>query len=323
MFSVDVIKSKNSWIIYNEYKDKKIEIKDDIYQDLFKNNKLNENSEYYIYLVKEKFFEKDISPPIFEKINNRIYKNDIDNSDIVLIGVPFDAGSTGLTGSKNAVNKIRFETVQNKIKLDVYDYQNALYIPGESIEEFHNRVEVAFREINNHKIISIGGDHSISYPIIKSFNEELEIDFFKFDAHHDCHMLKSFERINHSNFMNFIRVQENIKNIFHLGMREEGFENISDKDNLCKEVEIQQNRSEKAYISIDVDVLDPEIFQATGFLLKNGEQPEFIFRNLKKIFNNYNVIGIDIVEYNPLIDSNRNFEIILDIIKYCISSWRS
>ncbi|HDR7828345.1 arginase family protein [Bacillus cereus group sp. Bce018] len=324
MFNVDVIRRENTWVIYNEYKDKKIEIDNEIYKDLFQDSMLNKESEYFSFLLKERFFEKDTSLPTFEKINERIFENDIKNSDIVLLGIPYDAGSTGITGSKDAINKIRFETLKNKRILNVYDLQNILYIPGESIEEFHNRVEEGYRKIhvNNDKIISIGGDHSISYPIVKSFNQQMEINFFKFDAHHDSHILRSFERINHSNFMNFIRMLKNIKKIYHLGMREAGFENISEKDNFCEKIESKKNKREHAYISIDVDVLDPKIFQATGFLLKDGEQPEFIFRNLERIFNNYNVIGIDIVEYNPLIDNNKNFEVVLDILEFCISHWK-
>lgn len=320
MFKVECEKiSGDKWVIHNPFKDKKIIVDDKIYQDLIKNNVLNNKSQYFDYLLKENFFEELTTPPLYESIETNFYKSSNKN-EIRVLGVPYDAGSTGITGSKEAVNKLRNETVKNRIALKIFDFQNVTHIPGESIEVFHNRLEEVYKNINKNKVIAIGGDHSITYPIVNSF-EQQSFTLIKFDAHHDSHRQKRFEKINHSNFINLIREKSNVENIIHLGLREEYSSLFSEKDKLAIDC-LKGNKKKEAYITIDMDVLDPRIFKSVGFVLDNGMALEELLVLLDIIFKNFKILGIDIVEYNPLIDKNEDYIKVLRILEFCIVNWQ-
>lgn len=71
------------------------------------------------------------------------------------------------------------------------------------------------------------------------------------------------------------------------------------------------------YISIDVDVFDPLIVPATGYTLPYGINLGQIY-NLIDYFNRIgNILGVDIVEYNPLLDKNdTSMYTVMDLLKF-------
>lgn len=174
----------------------------------------------------------------------------------------------------------------------------------------------------------VGGDHSITYPILNSFEED--IIFLKFDAHYDDNLILN-NIVNHSNFIRKIENIKNIKEIYHIGIREPRKSGLNINGKAITSDDIRNNNTElifeeyllnnaNFYISIDVDVFDPLIVPATGYTLPYGINLGQIY-NLIDYFNRIgNIIGVDIVEYNPLLDKNDiTMYTVMDLLKYLIN----
>ncbi|MCI5996938.1 MAG: arginase family protein [Parvimonas sp.] len=311
-----------------------------IIDELLRTGMLSECENNYI---DEKFSKTDFS--FFDSQN--IYK---DNS-ICILGVPYDGGTTGVSGCKIAPNTLKkftsnYSYLYNRIdkkffisypNIDCYNNQNIvdlgniLTIAGESSYDLHNRLEIAYKNhIKNkdNKIIVVGGDHSITYPILNSFEED--IIFLKFDAHYDDNLILN-NIVNHSNFIRKIENIKNIKEIYHIGIREPRKPGLNINGKAITSDDIRNNNAElifeeyllnnaNFYISIDVDVFDPLIVPATGYTLPYGINLGQIC-NLIDYFNRIgNIIGVDIVEYNPLLDKNDiTMYTVMDLLKYLIN----
>jgi arginase family enzyme len=178
---------------------------------------------------------------------------------------------------------------------------------------------------NKIKIISITGDHSNSYPLIKTYfkikvNENDEnkdkinknIGIVIFDAHPDVEV--STDLISHEDYLRNLIENENInpKDIYLFGIRtfsrteldyliekKVNFYPVSDliknKEEIIKKLKEIKEKYENIYLSIDIDVLDPDEAPATYYRewcgLKIDELIEF-----SKIIKD-KVECMDITEY--------------------------
>lgn len=294
--------------------------------------------------------------PFFQRTNAILFENldmDIKDNIIYLIGIPYDGSSSGKSGSKSSPGTVRAYFLNSTYKYkdiycntininplqfyfkNIYDYGDITCFPGESSESVHDRI---YKGINNiisindkKKCIFLGGDHSITYPILKSLNNiYFDISFIKIDAHYDSSGIIENLPINHHNYVDKIREMENVKKIFHLGVREPclPYFNVQGdfilKPNEIEKYKIINNLKDKdnIYISIDIDVLEPLINPGTSYHIPCGLSLDNLL-DLMRIFNKYNVIGIDIVEYNPLLDKdNKSLKNVIDILHESISILR-
>ncbi len=161
------------------------------------------------------------------------------------------------------------------------------------------------------KILAVGGDHSITYSLVKAFSEKYSNNaLIIFDAHLDCE--DDFLPPTHEDIIKAI-VNEKLvepKNILIVGVRKfypKEIEFIKDKEiKLGKLEDIQEfiKNKENIYISIDIDVFDPEFAPGTGYPEKNGLKPEEIIPIIKELIATGKVKGADIVEVSPKFDSN-------------------
>nr|WP_280102012.1 arginase family protein [Vibrio nigripulchritudo] len=168
----------------------------------------------------------------------------------------------------------------------------------------------------------MGGDHSISLPLITTaseFNKELQV--IHFDAHSDFYGTGDDIEINHSNFMHSVAKLNNVKHILQLGLRE--YQSVTNYDVLEISKKISFFNSEEVesfeisellesidkdipcYISFDIDVLDPTLSMHTGSPVVGGLSYLKTSKVLKFIYNNFKVVGIDFVELSSC-ESSRN-----------------
>ena len=189
------------------------------------------------------------------------------------------------------------------------------------------------------KPITIGGDHSIAMATIGSSLQKYDnLKVLWLDAHADIHTPESSESKNlhgmplstllgNSAIIN-LPVKLKRENLVYIGLRDidkyeskeldtikwfsskcvhtKGISKILDEINYCK--------SDNIHLSLDVDVIDPTHFPATGTTVPHGiscEHVSYVIDILKD-----NIIALDIVEYNPLInDDPKCKEFIIDCIK--------
>lgn len=167
----------------------------------------------------------------------------------------------------------------------------------------------------------IGGDHSITYPILKGIStNNPSFLVLHFDAHSDLsdsdylqvYQSSESEMLNHATVMSFCAGLDKVKEIIQIGVREPFFvENPK-----CKQISLSEMRSENAacqclmerkdyvYLSFDVDFFDPSIAPGTASKMIDGGFYEETFAFLSKILKNKKILGIDIVETNLYLDSS-------------------
>ncbi|MEW5323765.1 arginase family protein [Geobacillus thermoleovorans] len=175
-----------------------------------------------------------------------------------------------------------------------------------------NRIKNLAEKVAKSNILPffIGGDHAITYPIIKGFLEHYEkIQIIQVDAHSDLG-INRWGIIEHGSFMKNLMQEEKIHHVYQLGIR-----GPQDKEDIksnklttlfgksFKNVTIESIDSTlPTYITFDVDVFDPSIVPGVGYPVPNGWHYKDFLDFIKLFVNNTNVIGIDIVEYNEMYD---------------------
>ena len=230
---------------------------------------------------------------------------------IILRGICFDEHSSFMTGARLGPDKIRkalFSRSTNSyselgVNLNEVDYMDKgdtspLYSKIESITDHHLEL--------GDKILTMGGDHSITYPIIKSYAKVYpKFDILQFDAHSDLY--DNFEGNPLSHACPFARIMEEglCDRLVQVGIRcltphqreqaqKFGVEIIEMKDfNPTTFPEFKN----PLYISLDLDGFDPAYAPGVSHHEPGGLTP----REVLKIIHGINtpIIGADVVELNP------------------------
>ncbi len=164
--------------------------------------------------------------------------------------------------------------------------------------------------------IYIGGDHTVSYHILKQNPTE---GLVIFDAHPD--VFQQFDDPTHLDWLKFI-VEENIispNNIFVIGIRnphpteisyfkEKGITYLT-----CKGIKLQEScdaimeklrKLKSFHISIDLDVLDPAFAPGVSYPEPAGLSTRQLLYYLQRLRNLNNLNSLDLVEVNPDKDIN-------------------
>ena len=162
---------------------------------------------------------------------------------------------------------------------------------------------------DNLRIFTLGGDHSITYPVVKAIHARYpQLDILHIDAHADLY--DEFEGDKYSHACPFARIMEEglAKNLVQVGIRTLSKEQREQAKKF--KVEIHELRdwdisklpafNNPLYISLDMDAFDPACAPGVSHYEPGG----FTARQVLDIIQNVkgNIIGADIVEYNPIKD---------------------
>lgn len=166
--------------------------------------------------------------------------------------------------------------------------------------------------------IVLGGDHSISYPVVRALSLKLggQVDILHLDAHPDIY--DAFEGNKYSHASSFARIMEGgyARRLLQVGIRSINKEGRDQGEkfgveqyemrNFAKDREFLENLKlgegvKGVYVSIDVDCLDPAF--APG--VSHHEPGGLSFREAMNILQNLqgNIVGGDVVEFNPQRDA--------------------
>lgn len=230
---------------------------------------------------------------------------------VAILGMPFDHNSSYLRGAALAPDKIReaFRCEssnlwsENGIDLGRKD----LIVDGgdaPSFEAIRASVEPLLHK--GHRVISLGGDHSVTFPILQAFRARYKrLDVLHFDAHPDLY--HDFEGNPYSHASPFARALENglIDRLVQVGIRtlnshqkeqaaRFGVEIIEMKD---FRDDLEFKFSAPLYISIDIDGIDPAYAPGVSHHEPGGLTTRQVLRILQTV--EADVAGADIVELNP------------------------
>ena len=160
--------------------------------------------------------------------------------------------------------------------------------------------------------VVLGGEHSVTLGPAKAFNKKFkDFSVLQLDAHRD--LRHSFQGSKHSHACIAKRIIE-LTSLTQVGIRslskdEAGgkYKNLKtffmkdmiDNDNWISEV-IDSLTSNKVYVTIDMDALDPSIMPSVGTPEPGGMGWYGTLALLKRLSQEKKVIGFDVVELSPI-----------------------
>ena len=259
----------------------------------------------------------------------RKYTRDLTGVDVAITGVPFDQAVSHRSGTRMGPEGIRRASAENAWgpvwpwnfdpfdTLAVVDYGDCFFDWGRK-EAFPQALESHAAEVVNKgvELITLGGDHYISYPLLKAHAKKHgPLALVHFDAHRDVE-IDSGGRIDHGTMFGHAvkeglidperSLQIGIRTTF-LGETTMGFRIIyadevhnSSAEQIAKII-TEKVGNQKAYLTFDIDCLDPSAAPGTGTPIPGGltyHQAASIIRKLTPI----NFIGMDMVEVSPPYD---------------------
>jgi agmatinase len=154
--------------------------------------------------------------------------------------------------------------------------------------------------------VCLGGDHSITYPIVRAFAKHFkDLTIIHFDAHPDLY--DDFQGNRNSHASPFARIMEEklAKRLIQVGIRTM---NAAQKKQVTRfGVEVFGIGHKRAleevktwcpvYVSFDMDVLDPAFAPGVSHREPGGMSVREVLEHLHSI--TATIVGADIVEYNP------------------------
>lgn len=228
-----------------------------------------------------------------------------------LLGIPYDDKSSFKRGAAKAPNEIRkvlHDGSSNYMTETGIDISLVLKDYGDIQTADYQKISLQISEAIDLKLPSVflGGDHSITYPIVLALNKEHgKFDILHFDAHADIYDELDGDHFSHA--CPFARIMEDglANSLVSVGIRNMpkhlldqakkfGIEIVMMKDIAKMKRLTFQN---PLYISIDLDVLDPAFAPGVSHHEPGGLSTRELINLLHQI--KAPIIGADIVELNP------------------------
>jgi agmatinase/guanidinopropionase len=260
---------------------------------------------------------------------------DLKDVDVAIMGAPFDSGTSYRTGTRFGPRKIREASLMiwghNPIlnttplkKLKVVDYGDVSVIPT-SIEHTMTAITNTASAIINTgtKVITLGGDHSIALPLLRSHAlKHGPVSLVHIDAHIDTWEAE-FESVPYSHGTPFrhalkeglirkdeyvqigirgpVSGEEDYADAAALGARTITIHEVMEKG--IPEIlnEVHQRMKGPVYLTVDIDSADPAFAPGTG-TPEVGGLTSYQLLQLVRGLHGLNLVGFDLVEVSPPFD---------------------
>lgn len=289
----------------------------------------------------------ELSPPevVFECA---LEQSGIFTNTIHLVGFEFDGTACFRKGTKDGPNALRnvsdgiesyspyldddidglhFVDLGNFKLHNLSDQPDLTAVMPEFIESLWQKgtddFVTLFSDVNlqkhNVKVLTLGGEHSISYAPIKTYLDQFEdLALVHLDAHADLRDGYLGYHYSHASIIrrvvdHFGPKHELIQYGIRSGTKQEYVwmsDNntlIKDRTSFIKKIESIPN-DRPIYLTLDLDYFDPCFFPGTGTPEPGGEDFHS-FVSLCKILANKNFVGCDVVELAPNIDASGNSDV--------------
>lgn len=259
--------------------------------------------------------------------------------DIAVIGVPYDGGVENRAGARHGPREIRnmstmLRTIHHVTRLNPFEMSRIADMGDVPIshvyqlEETINDITQFYHNVHTAGVIplSAGGDHSISYPILKALAEDRPVGMVHIDAHTDTCDEEMGSKFTHGTPFRRAVEEELLdpKRTIQIGIR--GAQNTDESWNSSHELGMRVIFMEDftklgveaviaeahrivgdgpTYVSFDVDGLDPVFTPGTGTPEIGGlttVEAQSIIRGLRGL----DLIGGDVVEVAPPFDPTGN-----------------
>jgi agmatinase len=253
------------------------------------------------------------------------------SSDMCIVGLPYDAGQTGVSGQSAAPSAIRrLETLESWRTHDIGDLSTVKLVDlgdlgidhrraRDSLIDAMRRVNAAWR--NTGTMVALGGDHSISAAMLESCPVQRPI-VIHLDAHRDTWTDEAFTEEDlyphHASWVGWVLSKKYTSGVYQFGVRTMGpdvtedghYENLSTHTGQVSAAQLKSfiNHIKKTdvrapvYLSIDMDVVDPAFCPGVAYPEPGGWTSRELLTTVEFLVEKLNVIGVDIVEITPSLD---------------------
>jgi len=257
----------------------------------------------------------------------RRFSRDLDGVDLAVWGIPFDAAVSNRPGARFGPQGVRRASAifdgdpQYPFQFDpfeelaVVDYGDCSLDYGVHAEVPH-QIERQAREIldQDTHLFSIGGDHFVTYPLLKAHvAKHGPLALVQFDAHQDTWDDEG-GRIDHGSFVGRA-VREGLidpEKSIQIGIRTHAPEDCDIEILFGEEIELlgvngvveligDRVGDAKAYMTFDIDCLDPAFAPGTGTPVSGGLTSREALMILRRL-GDLDFVGGDIVEVAPAYD---------------------
>lgn len=237
--------------------------------------------------------------------------------DIAIVGMPLDHNSSFLQGAATAPPLIReaFSSAsanlwtENGIDLGTvsgYRFTPELQFPAGADPLSCIEKEVSGLLAAGSRVVALGGDHSITYPVVRGYAGAYpQLNILHLDAHPDLYDELAGNRFSHACPFARIMEEQRAVRLVQVGIRTMTGHQRQQAERFGVEVIEMKNLASVAsltfsgpvYLSLDLDCLDPAF--APG--VSHHEPGGMSTREVLTIIQNLqaDLVGADIVEYNP------------------------
>jgi agmatinase len=255
--------------------------------------------------------------------------------DLAVVGVPFDTGVTYRVGGRFGPNSVRAASVMLRPHnpnlgvspfeiLSCVDYGDVAIVPGYT-ERSYGAIEAAVRPIVEAGVVPllIGGDHACTLPHLRATRSRGPVAVIDFDSHTDAWDSYFGERYNHGTWMRRA-IEEGLVDTAHsievglrgpiydagdwTGLRSDlGLDYLTTEDVLgegpdATAAAIRERVGDRpAFISFDIDVVDPAFAPGTGTPEPGGLSAHDALAIVRRL-TGIDFVGFDVVEVIPAYD---------------------
>lgn len=261
-------------------------------------------------------------------------------ADVAALGVPFDIALGFRPGARFAPRALReaslrsvppFTGLDGVTHLDGVTFADAGDVVLPSLEPglAHDRITAAARAVRARCRVPVflGGDHSVSYPLLRAFGDVPDLHVVQLDAHLDFTDMRNDTKW--SNSSPFRRAAEALPGLVHvttLGLRGLRFDPEAVAaarargHTLVEMREIgadfagvvsQLPQGKNVYLSIDVDGFDPAVIPGTSSPEPDGLSYAQGAALLAAVSRTNTVVGLDLVELAPGLDPSGRSELLM------------
>ena len=263
-------------------------------------------------------------------------RTDLTGLDVALVGVPMDLGVTNRSGARLGPRAVRaiervgpYHPVLDIVPRAVLNAADVGDVPLQSRFSLHrclDDIEAFFGTIRDHGVIplAVGGDHSITFPIMKALGRGAPLGMLHIDAHCDTGGAYDGEKFHHGGpFRHAVLagvldparcIQIGIRGAagistefsYDAGMTVITIEEFRAMglDAVCKRI-VDVVGTGPLYVTVDVDGIDPAFTPGTGTPEVGGLTPleaQIMVRSLA----GRTITGGDVVEIAPQYDPTSN-----------------
>ena len=256
--------------------------------------------------------------------------------DVAVIGLPTDLGVSNRPGARFGPRAVRtierigpYHPTQKSVpqaKLKAADIGDVPFRSRYSLEQTLEDIETFYSELHTQGVrpLSVGGDHSVTYPILKALGRERPVGLVHIDAH--CDTMGSYDgsKFHHGGPFRLAvldgvldperTIQIGIRgasNVYWEFSYASGMTVIEMEEFMSLGVDAIAARARAVvgdrpmYVSVDVDGFDPAYAPGTGTPEVGGITPREGLALLRAL-TGLNVIGADVVEVAPQYDPTTN-----------------